>query len=64
MIHVYFGLEENLSVPLKVDHLSCQNKYRSNKLTYCKVESSARKFPFPLDHLLTSASKVSANLCK
>ena len=35
------------------------------KPTYCKVESKARKFPsFPLDHLLTSASRVSANLCK
>lgn len=34
-------------------------------LTYCNVESNARRFPsFPLDHLLTSASKVSANLCK
>lgn len=33
-------------------------------LTYCSVDRRARKFPsFPLDHLLTSASKDSANLC-
>lgn len=33
--------------------------------TYCSVESSARKFlSFPLDHLLTSASRTSANLCQ
>lgn len=32
--------------------------------TYCSVDSSARKFPsFPLDHLLMSASRYSANLC-
>jgi len=32
--------------------------------TYCNVESNALKFPvFPLDHLLTSASRTSATLC-
>ena len=33
--------------------------------TYWRVESSERKFPsFPADHLLTSASRVLANLCQ
>ncbi|KAG9139713.1 hypothetical protein Leryth_023290 [Lithospermum erythrorhizon] len=32
---------------------------------YIRVESNARRLPsFPLDHLLTSASSISANLCK
>lgn len=32
--------------------------------TYCSVDSNALKFPsFPVDHLLTSASNDSANLC-
>ena len=34
------------------------------KPTYCNVESNARRFPsFPFDHLLTSGSRNSANLC-
>ena len=34
------------------------------KPTYCNVDSNARRFPsFPFDHLLTSGSRNSANLC-
>lgn len=41
------------------------NKVRMFTHTYCNVESNALKFPvFPLDHLLTSASRTSATLCK
>src|SRR5437764_1467135 len=45
------------------------NMYHCNILytythIYCNVESNARRFPsFPLDHLLTSGSRNSSNLC-
>jgi hypothetical protein len=35
----------------------------TERLTYCKVDNRARRFPsFPFDHLLTSGSRKSAIL--
>ena len=57
--------EKKLGVREERRGMSYLTYFRIQKPTYCKVESNARKFPsFPLDHLLTSVSRVSANLCR
>uniref|UniRef100_A0A7C9AX12 Uncharacterized protein n=1 Tax=Opuntia streptacantha TaxID=393608 RepID=A0A7C9AX12_OPUST len=49
------------AVITSVNGMGCQPL--SGPRIYCRVDNNARKFPsLPLDHLLISASRVSANL--